>query len=163
MAVTRPMSRLKYTETEVHRLRTDVDEWKESHDLLTGDCWVWEDLVAKANHVFVKIIDFDEDVRDSVMNRGLSYDPELNAAIHKLLRDWNSTALQILPQVERLEKDYRSFDGSDEFRRHLTEAKDILTPDHVFFSADQLASMRDQAIEEDRTGLTEPFHVDGFA
>ncbi len=163
MTVTQPMSRVRYTENEVNRLRTDVAEWKEEHDALTGDCWVWEDLVVKANHVYARIMKLDEDFRECVLVQGVTYDPELNSAIQKLVKDWHETAAQILLQVDRLERKYKSFEGSAEFRRNFAEVKDILTPDHIFFGGDQLTDLRDRAIEANRYGHTEILHGGKFS
>ncbi len=163
MTSTQPRSRVRYTENEVSRLRTDVAEWKVEHDALSGDCWVWEDLVIKANHVYLRIMELDEDFRDCFLVQGATYDPGLNDAIQKLVRDWHEIAIEILPQVERLERKYKSFEGSVDFRRNFAEVKDILTPDHVFFGGDQLTELRDRAIEANRDGQTEILHGGKFS
>ena len=161
MAATQPMLRIKYTENEVVRLRSDAEEWKRDHDALPKDLWVWEDLISRANHLFVRTIELDADIQGSIFRKQMDFDPALDSAVQRLFSDWLKIGVEILPLVERLERDIGTIEGADTFRANLSEAESILTPDDVFFASDELADLRDRAIDDHRAGRTELFHANG--
>lgn len=52
MSMTQPDNRIAYARRGVERYREDVDDWKRRHDSLATHCWMWEDVVLKANLTF---------------------------------------------------------------------------------------------------------------
>jgi hypothetical protein len=157
MPMTQPIDRIQYTETEVDRYKDDVETWKEDHDALARDCWVWEDLIGKANHLFSRILDLDIQVQDYLFKNCNDVKPDFHEKPRELLRLWLAVSLKVVPRGERLQKDYNSkTDGLGELKEHIEEAKSILTPDDEFFDTDRLSQLRDEAIADHRSGLTEP-------
>jgi len=153
--MTQPRSRIRYAEKEISRFRDDVEDWKRDHHQVQA-CWAYEDLVAKANFLYTRIIDLDQDIRESFLLQGCEFNPELDRDLSNILSNWLAASLEILPHVGALEKEYSGLDGGDDFRRNVKEAQSILTPDSEFFVGDALIELRDQAVDAHRSGLTEP-------
>ena len=65
MSMTQPLARIKYAAKEVGRFSEDIEDWKQEHEKLT-DCWFWEDMIAKANFLFGRIIDLDLDIQEAI-------------------------------------------------------------------------------------------------
>jgi len=63
---------------------------------------------------------------------------------------------QVVPQGERLQEEYGEINGLDALKANVKQAQSSLTPDDQFFDDDKLVSLRDEAIEAHRSGLTEP-------
>ena len=90
------------------RYRDDVDVWKQDHDSLARDCWLWEDLVAKANFVFQRIILLDQDVREAELAGQLEATQsfaDLESMVEELMRNWVEVSAEIEPQVKQLTVD----------------------------------------------------------
>jgi hypothetical protein len=151
-----PLQRIEFAQKEVDRFHGDVDSWKLLHDDLQHECWLWEDLIAKGNFLFTRILDLDTDIQESVLSGADEFDPDLDCKIHKILAEWLEVACEIEPHILRLRNQYGTVDGGDELKSHIREARGILTPDNDFFAGDKLAELRDRAIEDNRAGLTEP-------
>lgn len=95
----------------------------------------------------------DESWREGLYSGNLEHAPEFDETIRDLYRRWLSTSLRLAEQLQTLEKQVR-IASADEFRQRIQEVKDLLTLDHDFFTSDQLVTLRDQAIEEHRSGKT---------
>ena len=158
MPATQPRQRIKNAEKEVVRLRDDViqEDWRQRHAAPAGDRWSWEDLVAKANFFFDRIMDLDADIQESALTGRLEYDPGLLEDVRGLVGDWRRACLQMLPHLDRLEAAGDLVEGAPGLRENLSEAGGILTDDPAFFAGDALARLRDEAIDDHRGGLTEP-------
>lgn len=155
MPMTQPSSRIKYAEKELDRFRDDVEDWKREHHLVQV-CWEYEDLVAKANFLYTRIIDLDEDIQEVCLLSGAEFHYELDQKVDQLLSSWLEISLEILPHIGDLEREYSSLDGAEDFRRNVKEVQAILTPDREFFAGDALVDLRDQAVDDHRAGRTEP-------
>jgi hypothetical protein len=157
MPMTQPQRRIKNAEREVIRFRDDViqQDWKQQHDALSEDCWAWEDLIAKANFLFDRIMDVDTDIQEYVLTNHLEYDAALQEKLRSLTEDWLNISIQLIPHVERLEQEYGEVEGGHKLRENLSEANGILTDDRDFFGGEDLARMRDEAIDAHRAGRTE--------
>lgn len=154
MGITEPIRRIKFAEKEVKRYRDDVEGWKKLHDDLQEDCWIWEDLIAKANFIFLRYLKLDHDIQQAILTSVIDYSEETEQEMWTLLRDWLDISRQLIPQVDRLKQSYGSVDGSEDLLRNVKEAEAMLTPDDEFFSGDKLVSLRDRAIEDHRSGET---------
>lgn len=161
MPMTQPLDRIRYAAKEVHRFQHDVEDWKSAHDELANDCWVWEDLIARANSLFQRIIQLDAYVREAVLAGQIDFDPETEEKVTNLLKDWLEISLELVPIAERLKTEYGAVEGLTELQDKIGQAKAILTPDPVFFGTDELAKLRDEAIEDHRSGQTEPLLENG--
>ena len=163
MTENRPLKTLKYAEKEVDRYKEDVEDWKQDHDDLSKDCWLWEDIAAKADFVFHRIILLDQDVREAEFSGKFSRQGsfvDFDRRLTDLLRGWVEVSAQTEPHVVRLASVYCRVDGGHEFLSNLAEARAILTPDNDFFNHDKLIEMRDCSVDTLRSGLAEPMFDD---
>jgi len=152
-----------YAEKEVGRYKEDVEDWKQDHDALSRDCWLWEDIVAKANFVFQRIILLDQDVREAEFSgkfsRQQSFE-DFDRRLTELLREWAEVSAQLEPHVARLASTYGEVDGGQTFLSNFAEARAMLTPDDGFFNHEKLVEMRDGAVDVFRSGHAEPMFDD---
>jgi hypothetical protein len=156
MSMTQPIERIEYAEKEVGRYRDDVESLKRDHGTLAKECWVWEDLIAKANFIFDRIMHIDVQVQHCLLVGRCRDEEGLQEKLRDLLRAWLAVSLQVIAQGERLERDYGEVEGLDSLRANVQEARSALTPDDEFFAGDNLSALRDEAVEAHRSGLTEP-------
>jgi hypothetical protein len=159
MPLTQPEERIRFTQKEVGRYQEDVEEWKQAHESLRRDCWFWEKLIGKANRLFNQILDLDSDIRESVFSGEITAQEEerLHKEVVSLVQQWLQISQDFLRQVVRLEGEYGVVEGAQELRQHIKDAEGILTSDEQFFQGDELARLRDQAIDDHRAGRTEGF------
>jgi len=160
MAATQSIKRIDFAKKEVVRYRADVEDWKAEHDQLTADCWVWEDLVAKANFIFGRILDLDTDIQESVLAGQAEFDEATDRNLREVLGQWSEVSLVVLHHAVRLEKTYGDVDGAQVLRANIEQAQSILTADSEFFSSERLVELRDTAIEAHRSGQTESLYGD---
>jgi hypothetical protein len=156
MMMTQPIERIEYAEKEVGRYKEDVESWKRAHDALVKDCWVWEDLIAKANFIYDRIMHVDDQVQHCLLVGRCRDELGLQQKLRDLLAGWLAVSLQVLPQGERLRREHGDAEGLDTLKENVCQAKAALTPDDEFFAGDRLSALRDEAIEADRLGRTEP-------
>jgi hypothetical protein len=155
MQPTPPRERIAYMEREVARYREDVEAWKTAHDALS-DCWVWEDVIAKANFLFDQIMRLDLRIQRVVLVERRSEELDLQDDLRRVLSGWMNHSVQVIPHLDRLQHEYGHVEGLDALRENLSQAKSILAPDDEFFDPDALGPLRDEAINAHRSGLTEP-------
>lgn len=156
MQMTQPRKRIEHTGREVARYREDAEAWKRDHDTLSADCWTCEDLIATANFLFDRIMCQDVRVQRYVLVERGHDGTDLQDELRRILLDWMTTSLRVVPHGERLQQEYGQVEGLDALRENLSQAKSIMTPDDEFFDSDVLATLRDEAIDAHRAGLTEP-------
>jgi hypothetical protein len=153
--MTQPLARIGYAEKEVDRYKVDVRDWKTKHSDLAERCWPWEDLAAKANFLFGRILDLDTDVQEEILAGRMEYDAEFDNKLRGLLREWLEVSEDVLPHLVRLEAEYEVIDGAAQLRDNIEQARAILTPDDQLFRAERLVELRDAAIDAHRRGMTE--------
>ena len=153
VTVAQPLDRIQFAAREIVRFRSDIDDGERTAP--ASDGWAWDEVVAKANFLFDRLIDLDLDIQELVLNDRMEYDPALGEKVRRLLRDWLDVSLRVIPHVEG-----HVVDGADLLRSRVTEARSMLTPGGEFFGGDELARLRDRAIDEHRAGRTEPFDAD---
>lgn len=158
MATTQSISRINFAEREVDRYQEDVNAWKPEHDPLNTDFWIWEDLVAKANFIFGRILELDTDIQEGVLTGKFEFDEEADVKVRDLLRQWSEVSVKVLQHVVQLEKLFGDVEGAQVLRANMKQAQSMLTPDSEFFNSEQLVELRDAAIEAHRSGQTEPLH-----
>ena len=156
MKTPQPLDRIEYTEREVGRYKDDVESWQTRPDAPATNGWVWEDSIAKANFLFDRIMRIDFQVQHHIVVERGEVDSGLEEKVRELLRAWLNVSLQVVAQGERLQRERGQADGLDALETNVREATAILTPDDQFFNPDRLASLRDQAIDAHRSGMTEP-------
>jgi hypothetical protein len=154
--MTHPRERIEYTGKEVARYKEDVEVWKRDHDAVAADCWEGEDLIAKANFLFDQILRQDVRLQRYILGEGGRDDSDPQDGLRRVLLDWMSASLRVVPYGERLQREYGGVEGLDVLRENLSQAKSMLTPDDEFFDPDRLSPLRDEAIDAHRLGLTEP-------
>ncbi len=143
MSVAQPLERIRSTHRDVECDRVEVERWPQK---------VLQ-FIANANARFKAILDVDAEVQAGVFATGAGI--ELQDALRNLLRDWLDTSELTLRHAERL-CEFGVVEGADELKRHIEQARSILTPDDVYFNDDKLWAARDEAIKSRCAGLTEP-------
>ncbi len=161
MQMTQSIRRIKKTEKEIDRFREDVEDWEKTEDALDEDCRAREDLIAKANFLFGRILALDEDYQEVVLTRDVAFDAGLDESIRSLLNQWFHLSRHLDKDARDVEGGYGVLDGVRDLRRNIRNAASILTPDDAFFRGDRLTALRDAAIDDHRAGLTEPLLGDG--
>jgi hypothetical protein len=154
--------RIGRTKLEVARLRLDVEDWKLNHDEVTRGCWAWEDVIAKANFVFGRIIKLDMDIQKFLFESPVAdVDPELLSGARDPAIAWLEVSLSMRERSEQLLREYGYIDGYDELKANVRQAQAFLTPDEEYFDSEELAAARDRAIDSHHAGLTEPLLNNG--
>lgn len=161
MNATEPLSRLKIVEKELERYQHDVEEWKQLHDELERECWIWEELIAKANYVFERFLKLDSDAQYFTLTGKCEHNAAFQEEMTTLLHDWLDVSRYLILHAARIESDYGSADGADKLRESIKAAESMLTPDEEFFAHDRLVELRDKAFEEHRRGETRMLLEDG--
>jgi len=152
--------RIEYAKKEVERYKHDVEDWKQKHDEVARGCWPLEDLIANLNCLFNRILDIDIQVHEFIFVQKGAADPALLGQVGDLLTQWASVSEQILLHSKRVAASYGEFEGVPDLAKNARQARAILTPDSEFFAEDKLGCLEDEAIQEHRAGLTEPFLCD---
>ncbi len=157
MQITQPLRRIESVARDIGRLRDDVILENQDRPIAPfEDRWPWENLVAKANFLFDRIMDLDSAIQELVLTDRVGFDRELDAKVGDLVIGWHETCLDVLPHVDRLIQAGHHVVGAGKFRDNLSEARGILTDDREFFAGDHLDRLQDEAIDAHRAGLTEP-------
>ena len=143
MPTTQPRERIKYAGREVARYQEDVESATDRSTL--------EDMIAKANFLFGRIMHLDIQVNQYILLQRGRDDSSLQDEMRSLLDRWMAVSLQVVPEGE-----FGPVDGLDRLLENLAQARSILTPDDEFFDSDALSSLRDEAIDAHRQALTEP-------
>ncbi len=153
-----PQVQLDFAKREASRYREDIESWKADHDALANGCWVIEQLIAVANRNLDRFIAFDASVRKASRAGVISesqYDYFDSKSV-ELLEQWLETSRVIAPEVRRLLDAYGAVDGADEFFRRIREVEAMLATDDEFFDSEEIADLRDAAIDAARRGDVEP-------
>ncbi len=158
MVMTPSLSRINFAKIEVDRYQDDVNARKPEHDPRNTDSCVWEDLVAKANFLFGRILELDSDIQECVLSGKSEFDEATDSMVRDVLRQWGEVSLDVLQHVVGLENVYGDLEGAQVLRANVKQARSILTPDSEFFNSEQLVELRDAAIEAHRSGQTESLH-----
>jgi hypothetical protein len=145
MPVLEPLPRFAFTVKEVQRYKDDVQQWDPRQD--SGD------LVAKALFIFERIKNLDTWIEEYFLADGNEFNREMHEKPRELLRDWLDYSRRVIALVAALQDEDS---GIEELRRNIHQAEASLTPDDEFFDSDELADLRDNAIDAHRAGETEP-------
>jgi hypothetical protein len=148
-ALDEPLTRVEFAERLVGRFQDDVQSWTPRHDA--------EDVVAWANFIFELIVKIDIWIQEYFLVHGTQFDLELHEKPRKLLRYWLDACRKMIGRVEASQGEVS---GLEALRRNIRQAEASLTPDDESFDSDELAVLRDEAIECHRAGLTEPLWDD---
>jgi hypothetical protein len=163
MISARPEARIGYMEREIGRYREDVEGRPSPHEPPSSDCWPWEDVIDKANHLFDRLVELDTSLSESAFSRkppGSAEYIDLDSKIREVIREWLSISENVVSLIPRLRSPARDSDGSDVFLGNVERARGMLTPDDEFFVGDKLVELRDAAIEAARRGEVEPMFDD---
>jgi hypothetical protein len=152
--------RIGFTKLEIERYHHDVDDWKPIHDEV-AECWIWEDLIAKANFLFGRIMKLDLNIQKHLFKYH-DADSALLDVVRDLATEWLEASVSMQDRAKQLLAEYGTVDGYDELKANIEAAQSFLTPDAEFFNSDELAEARDQAIESHRAGLAEPLLSNGY-
>lgn len=158
MAAAHSISRINFAKREVGRYQEDVDDWKPELDQRNTEFWVWEDLVAKANFLFGRILELDTDIQEGVLTGKTEFDEAVDGQVRDVLRQWNEVSVTVLQQVVGLVTTSGDEEGAQVLRANVKQAQSILTSDSEYFSSEQLVQLRDAAIEAHRSGQTESLY-----
>jgi hypothetical protein len=141
---------LKLAESQAEAWKADYEDAR--------DCHVLEFLLRTWLRLLEDIEDLDNKVRLLVL-RG---EAEVNAedAAADFYQHWFQAATKtLLPFLTHMEEKGYQVERAVEFRNAYREVQGILTPDGEFFSGEQVAGLRDKAIDAHRRGETEEWEV----
>lgn len=150
--------RIEFARKGVERYREDVAEWQTTHAAV-HECWLCEDLIGEANHLFARITDLDLWLHEMVFREPDSYNAQADALLTDLYRGWLDNSQALLPFAEQMGRDYKAVTGLETFRNNISEAEGILTEDATFFAGESLDRLAQQALAEHQAGHTEPWTV----
>lgn len=88
----------------------------------------------------------------------MAFDEATDGKIRDVLRQWSEVSANVLQNVVRLETTHTDVHGVQILLASMKQAQSILTSDSDYFTSEQLAELRDAAIEAHRSGQTEPLH-----
>jgi hypothetical protein len=149
--------RVGFTKLEIDRLHHDVEDWRLNYDELTRGCCSLEDLIAKANFVFGRILKLDMDIQEF---RFESPEAEADSELLHMTRDattaWFKVSLPILERSEQLIQRYTDVSGHKELIINIRRAQAAGSHDEEYFDSEELVGARDKAIDSHHAGLTEP-------
>ena len=157
MSATQTVRRCENAARDVARLREDVtseEAWIRQHAAATGADRAWDDLFAKANFLFDRIVDLDVDLQGYALDHAPEPDAGLLNLTRSLIASWRQACLALRPYLAGSPSNESG--AAARLLENLAEADGILTDDREFFAGDDLARLRDAAIDDHRAGLTEP-------
>jgi hypothetical protein len=158
MPQTETKERIEFARKCVQRYREDIAEWQAKHTAV-HECWLCEDLISDANHLFGRINDLDVWLHETVFRQPDSYNAQADTLLTDLYRGWLEISRTLLPFAEEMGRDYKTVSGLETFRRNVSEAEGILTDDATFFAGENLDRLEQQALAEHQAGRTEPWTI----
>jgi hypothetical protein len=126
MAMTHPLARIEYAQREVVRFRDDVEDWIRRQEEVGAECWVWEDMSAKAIFVFDQITRLESDIRKFAMERDRDLGQELYVRHRQLLANWLDAALQVQREAEQVKSPVGEVGDADMLRKQIEQAQQKL-------------------------------------
>lgn len=138
----------------------DAEPWKVEHDARM-ECFQIEDAITAGNALFALVSEYDFQWHERVMSGVWPYSEASERPPEALYRLWLGAAERVLERAETRTREGHAIKGLEEYRDNVREARGVLTPDDDFFTSEELADLRDAAIEDHRAGLTEPMDGDG--
>lgn len=142
--------------TKLDHLRDRVESWKTDHHSAMR-CLDVDDAAVFALGIFLSIDVIDMNHRESVLSGRSTYDPSESSIIESLYQEWAEYAGRIAAQVDAAESDGYTVRCAEAFRRAYREAGAMCVPDSQHFVGQALTDLRDQAIEDHRSGVTTGF------
>ena len=138
--------------TKLNAYHDECDAWRADSEQaeLVFD---FQELLSEGIRLFQAINRFDEETRKGFFEDPESYDEDFDRRVADLYRrlatPFNLIETRLLPWIVSR---YGQARGADEFLACCREVRGILMPDELFFADEALAELRDQAIEESRSG-----------
>jgi len=123
---TLPQRKIRVTTKELARLHEDVEDWKIGYEALADDCWIWENLIGRANEAYKSFQKLVASIETEAISGAIEYTEALDAAMTKAYKLWSEVALEMRPQVERLVGIYGNVDGAEELLANFDEGKAIV-------------------------------------
>ena len=164
MSKTQPQKLFEMTSKDVRRYKKDVESWKRDHGALQQDCWIWEELIAKANYIYERIENLDMHVRQADRELGDEIPDSLYEDVDRLVKSWLEMTLQLRPHGERLQAEYGKAEGFEQLLANIKAAQFSLTSDGEFFDREKFHQFRDEAVADYRAGRDmEPMNDQAFA
>ena len=88
MSATQSILRTNFAKREVDQYQEDFNAWQSEQDQGNSSCWVWEDIIAKADFIFGRILELDTDIQEGVLTGKFAFDEAIAGKVHDLLRQW---------------------------------------------------------------------------
>jgi hypothetical protein len=139
---------------EVKLYETHSEAWKPAHRSAMR-CRDLEARLAFGVFTFGQIGRADEEWRREVYAGKLPFSEEVETTIGDAYRSWARVCDSYLQAIAKLEAEGYEVEHAEEFRRCAREVRGILTNDEDFFASDELATLRDEALEAHQNGITE--------
>ncbi len=103
MPIAKPIERIAFAQKEIDRYREDVDGSTRGEDGPAIDDRVLEDLIAKANFLFGRILRLDEEIQGFLLANP-TVDRRVQDALRNVLAGWLDTSLVCMGHAESHEK-----------------------------------------------------------
>jgi hypothetical protein len=126
MSMKQSLIRIKFAEKELLRYREDVGDWNEQHDELASDCWIWEDLVAKANFLFERLTCLFADIAKFALECDQQLAEVMRARNLRNLAVWQEVSVRLLAQAMVAERGCGSVEGVELLRANNGKATEKL-------------------------------------
>ncbi len=131
------------------------ESWKRDHEDANA-CWELEQVLQFGLTIYRLFMKTDEVISDAILSDRCESPRQARAAFDSLLAWWLRPCETVNRVIRSLEDKGYMVEGAAEFRKHFAEAKWMLTPADKAFAHDRVAAVRDNAIDEHRTGRTVP-------
>jgi hypothetical protein len=122
------------------------------HDEPLRDCDGFPRVLANSLAMFRLVTQLDEAWNAEVARGNIAYLYADELEIAGYYQDWLVAAQEIDAELTQSQGAGVSFEDAATFRRCLTEVRGLLTTDPEFFGGQELAKLRDDAIDSHRRG-----------
>jgi hypothetical protein len=146
-----------FIQDQLRLLSKEPEEaWKHDHKKAMWSYSVQE-RVAALNYVFERFILVDDRWRSAVHRGECEYSPDVESTFADAFKEWKNAASTWINFADELEREGWTVNGAELLRSRQEEVAAMLTPDDKFFTGAKLATLRDDAIDANRSGGTTTF------
>lgn len=148
----------KRVSKRVDLYRDEADSWKQDHQIAIA-CFDIQQALVEGNQLFEFLIQFDEGWQAIVFDDPAAYSDEAQQVIDNGMMIWLQSSKKIIDCALRFQCEYldRGFDVKHirAMEKNIAQMEMMLADQTEFFSRGNLDELRDAAIDEHRSGLTE--------
>jgi hypothetical protein len=143
---------------EAHEKRVELFEkevegeaWKQDHEKAMR-CLAFETTLRFGIEIYDALIDFDEKVRSKVLAGHAHFDPDYDAAIHRVISWWLKPCAAVEKEIQSFRDAGFEIEQADAFRTRHADARWMLKSAGEAFDHPKMVESRDRAIDDLRAG-----------